>query len=82
MTEQNQTPDTADAEGHHFRDDAHKDDPFRRTDDDVEGHYRYRGDDDVEGHQRRKGDDDSDDTEGHQRRKGDDEDDAQGHRMR
>ena len=66
MTEQNQTPDTADdAQGHHCVDDAHRDDAFHRTGDDVEGHQRHRGDDDsddVEGHQRHRGDDD--DTDG------------------
>ena len=57
MTEQNETPDTADdAEGHHYmRDDAHRDDALHRTGDDVEGHLKRRGDDDsndVEGHAR------------------------------
>lgn len=67
MTEQNQTPDTADdAEGRNrMRDDAHRDD--------TEGHARARGtddmhrDDDTQGHFRRD-DDDKDDVEGHARR--------------
>jgi hypothetical protein len=65
MTEQNQTPAADDTEGHHFRDDAQRDDSYHRTGDDVEGHQRHRSDDDsddVEGHQRHRGDDD--DTDG------------------
>jgi hypothetical protein len=66
MTEQNQTPATDDAEGHHFRDDAHRDDTHHRTADDAEGHH-FRRDDDTEG--RLRGDDNDDDVEGHQRRR-------------
>ncbi len=69
MTEQNQNT-ADDAQGHHFREDVHRDDTHHRADDDVEGHGRRKGDDDsddVEGHGRRKGDDDSDDVEGHHR---------------
>ena len=84
MTEQNQTPDTADdVEGHQKR----RDDSYHRAGDDVEGHLKTRGtdgSDDTEGHLRRREDERKDDAhldEGkkHFRRDASDGDDSEGH---